>query len=148
MCLASAYVHVRRALLLFAIVIGLAALAAALSQPSREPRSERAPAAAPEARPVLPRTGPLPDQLRFSARREGTTRRLPLGRRATVSVAVDEPGQVELTGLGLTADADSLTPARFEVFAYRAARVEVRFRPAGRGESERLGLLVLGSAVP
>ena len=43
-------------------------------------------------------------------------------------------GQVELSELGMSANADALTPARFDVLAADPIRVAVRFTPAGADE--------------
>jgi hypothetical protein len=140
------YVHLRRALLLFAIVLGLAAIAASLSRPPEE-SGERAERAAPpptereETPTVSPGTvttsGPAVE-LVFAADRE-QVRRLDVGQPATVLVEVDEPGLVEIPQLGLSAPAEPLTPARFDVRITDPERVMIVFtavaddspRPAG-----------------
>ena len=58
-------------------------------------------------------------------------------------VEVEEPGQVELQGLGLSGAADALTPARFDVLASDPARHDVRFSPASGAESRTLGVLAI-----
>jgi len=136
-------VHLRRALLLFAVVLGLAALAASVSRSPRE-RGERAtrapePAPAPQAVPGPPAA--RPSHLAFAAGGRPRTIRMREGRSATITVKVHEPGQVELRGLGLTAAAEPLTPARFDVFADRPGRYRVRFTPASRPEAETVGVL-------
>jgi hypothetical protein len=137
-------VHVRRALLLFAVVLGLAALAAAVSQPrqsQRESRSDTPPAATAT---MGPRAS-TPPEMAFPSRGRPVVRRLELGRSATVVVHVAEPGQVALEGLGLLAPAEPLTPARFEVLAGRPGRHRLRFTPAGTDEEVTVGTLVFGS---
>jgi glycine cleavage system aminomethyltransferase T len=134
--------QLRRALILFAVVLGLAALAASVSQPrGGEERPEPPPSStrAPEAGPRP--EGPETSRLRFSQRGKPATRELLAGRSAVVTVEVSGPGQVELEGLGLTATAEPLTPARFDVLAGEPGRHEVRFTPAGRNESEVVGVL-------
>jgi hypothetical protein len=135
-------VHIRRALLLFAIVLGTAALVASLSRPpeeraSKEPREQPAPATTaptPTANPPTP--------VAFDATAD-ESRRLPAGRAATLEIAVDEPGAVEIPGLGLSAAADPLTPARFEVFPTRSGDYEIVFTPAQGDESRPAGTLVV-----
>jgi hypothetical protein len=139
-------VHVRRALLLFALVLGVAALATAVSQPSRERPAERPqpPAGSPTVTPnESPEMGAKSAPIDFPASDRPVRRRLAVGRSATVNVEVEEPGQVELRGLGLTAYAEPLTPARFEVLSSEPVRAEVRLLPAGATSPRRLGTLVI-----
>ena len=132
--------ELRRALLLFAIVLGLAAIATSVSRP-RERRAAP-PEPAPATAVATPRSGPAePLELRFDRASRRTTRRLEVGRPATVIVAVDEPGQVTIGGLGLTAAAEPLTPARFDVLASDEGRYPVRFTPATGSEGELVGRL-------
>ena len=140
--------EVRRALLLFAIVLGLAAIATSLSQPAPERRTETDPAPVrPEG--SLPRAGARPPapqlpEVGFSAGRgEPPTKSLLVGRAVTVTVEVREPGQVELVGLGLSNAADPRTPARFDVLATSPARHAVRFRPASGDPPRVLGILAV-----
>jgi hypothetical protein len=142
-------VHLRRALLLFAIVLGTAALVASLSRPVDDrDRRETAPETAPEPGPAtaapLPASGPA-EPLSFDASKN-QSRRLPAGRAATLEVAVEEPGSVALPGLGLSAPADPVTPARFEVLPAREGDYEIEFSPAGGGPSVPAGRLVVTSA--
>lgn len=141
-------VHLRRALLLFAIVLGLAAFAASVSRPGDDSRDSERPAAPPPTHSlptVSPGTsGEAQTTLRFNAERE-QTRRLELGRAATLQVSVDEPGQVEIPLLGQAAAADPLTPARFEIFASESGRYPIDFMPATGDESLPAGLLIVTS---
>jgi hypothetical protein len=138
-------VEIRRALLLFAIVLGLAAVATSVSQP--QTHDDHKPAVTPATRThkASPRPAPrAPVTLRFDAGAARPAKRtLPAGRGATVTVRVGEPGQVTLEGLGLTASADPLTPARFDVLAERPGRHQVSFTPAGSEEARSLGTLVV-----
>ena len=133
--------ELRRALLLFAIVLGLAAVVTSISRPERAKRdvSNGSPRTSEPSASPGPR-GDRPAAIRFSAA-EPKARRLEAGRPATVSVRVPTPGQVELEGLGLSAAADRLTPARFEVLETRPGRYEVRFTPANGGEARTAGAL-------
>jgi hypothetical protein len=135
-------VHIRRALLLFAIVLGMAALVASFSRPpedrtATEQNEEWGPATAAPAPVDSP---PRPISFDATSRER---RRLEQGRAATVEIAVDEPGTVEVPDLGLTASADEHTPARFEVFPTRAGSYEILFRPAAGDRSRRAGTLVV-----
>jgi hypothetical protein len=129
-------VHIRRALLLFAIVLGLAAIAASVSR-SPEDSGDGEPA------PVTP-SGELPSpsvsagdapavsgvrELVFDAERD-QTRRLATGQPATVLVEVEEAGLVEIADLGLSAPAEPLTPARFEILRRDPDRLAITFTAA------------------
>jgi hypothetical protein len=135
-------VRLRRTLLLVAVVFGLAAIASSLSQPRRESRepvqdAARAPSAAPT--PGALETA----RIRFSAGGRLERRRLEAGRPAAVFVTVPKPGQVDLPALGLSAPAEPLTPARFDVLRDEPGRVEVRYAPAGERESRVVGELAV-----
>lgn len=148
-------VHLRRALLLFAIVLGLAAIAASVSRAPEE-SGERTEQAAPPADPpesdgqgqpptIAPRSAPVDRPLEavvFPAGRE-VSRRVPAGEGATVLVEVDEAGQVEIPDLGLNASAEPLTPARFEIFTSDSGSHDVVFTPAAGDESREVGTLTV-----
>jgi len=134
--------ELRRALLLFAIVLGLAAVVASLSS-SGDRRDDREPTpAAPTARPEPAAGRRL--RVQFDAGAAPATRRVPAGRAATVVVESSRAGTIELQGLGLTAPVEPLTPASFEVLATRPARHEVRLTAADEEESREVGVLVIG----
>ena len=140
--------HLRRALLLFAIVLALAAVAASVSRP-REDSGERTESASPPPadhdEPPALSPGPAVDaataEVTFDVTKD-QTRRLPTGS-ASVAVEVDEPGEVEIPGLGLSAAADPLTPALFEIFSSTGASHEISFTPADGNESRAAGTLVV-----
>jgi hypothetical protein len=135
--------HVRRALLLFAIVLGLAALVASLSAPQRGRQTETSESPSPDAEALLS-PGPestAPARIRFEASRKKRTLRLRAGRAAVVTVDVRKPGQVELEGLGLTAAAEPVTAARFDVLVSEPGRYPVRFKPAQGRPAETIGVL-------
>jgi hypothetical protein len=149
--------HLRRALLLFAIVLGMAALVASLSRPIEDRRGQSTatsrtepdaaepgpPTAAP--RPGGGGTAELPKTVSFDAS-DDQSRRLRAGEAATVEVAVTEAGSVEIPDMGLTAPADPFTPARFDVLASRPGRYRLLFTPAGGEQSaEPAGSLVVTS---
>jgi hypothetical protein len=130
----------RRALLLFAIVLGLAAIASSITRPSERDgdgtRTDRTTAttndsgtqaaAAPKAG-----TAPVdPTTIRFPPGGKRQSRKLERGRPATVLVAVDVPGQVEIPSLGLTQPAEATTPARFDLLVSEAGSHRIVLRPA------------------
>ena len=134
--------HIRRALLLFAIVLGMAALVASFSRPPDERKAKQAneepgPATAAPA----PADNP-PRAISFDAGARDK-RRVPPGQAATLEIAVDEAGTVDVPDMGLTASADEHTPARFEVFPTRAGAYAILFRPANSNQSRRAGTLVV-----
>ena len=136
--------HVRRVLLLFALVLGLAALAAAVSQPREEAR-EASPRQVPAPTATPGPGGVRATQLEFSTEGRPRTEKLVVGRAATVVVKVAEPGEVTLEGLGLVASAEPLTPARFELLGRRPGRHRVRFTAAAGDEAVTAGTLALVS---
>jgi hypothetical protein len=143
-------VHVRRALLLFAIVLGLAALVASVSQPRRG--SERAPSTqAEEARPA-PTATPRRDRPDTTTLRFGSDGRkvhpLGAGRPAVVLVHARAAGQVEIPRLGLSATADRHTPARFDVLVRRPGRYEIRFVTARGDRPKPTGVLLVRGREP
>jgi hypothetical protein len=147
------FVHVRRALLLFAIVLGLGALAASMSrprdeQPAREPTPSTATApdaqATPEASPGEAATelAATADTIEFDAS-EPHRRGLEVGRAASVEVAVDQAGLVSIPLLGVSDSADEFTPARFDVLVNEAGRYPIEFAPSAGDEERRAGTLVV-----
>jgi hypothetical protein len=144
-------VHLRRALLLFAIVLGLAAIAAAVSRPSDDPDDGAASTSPSTAGSPTAGSGTAeapsngdPVRLRFAI--GSGAQKLAAGQAATVLVEVHEPGQAEITGLGLTAAAEPLTPARFDVLVQSPDRYPIWFTPAGGGEAVEAGTLVVTAA--
>jgi hypothetical protein len=144
-------VHIRRALLLFAIVLGLAAIVASVSRPD-EDRNERS---EPPTSPPLSqsetdatispgRAAPSPSPAEVTLEAPGNqTRRVSVGQPVTLMVEVDEPGQVGIPDLGLIGTADPLTPARFEILASEPARYAISFTPAAGDEPADAGTLVV-----
>ena len=133
--------ELRRALLLFAIVLGVAAIVAAVANPParEDDRTSTAPPAA-DARPAG--SGRPPVRIRLDGREASRARRLEIGRAATLTVPVDQAGLVELSGLGLTDTAEPRDPAVFELFPTARGRYEVLFTPAGGVRARALGELV------
>lgn len=141
--------HLRRALLLFAIVLGLAAVAASVSRPrdsdSPPPTStERAPTIEPgTAEPTPPgEAGPGSVDVTFDADK-APTHRIRAGQAATVVVEVPEAGQVSIGDLGMTHTAEPTTPASFDVLTSNAGRYAITFTPAGSSVELAAGTLVV-----
>jgi hypothetical protein len=145
-------VHLRRALLLFAIVLGMAALVASLSRPIEDRRTESTTPTEPEPGPPTAEPGSAPAEgtagqpktVTFEAS-EDQSKKLEAGQAATLEVEVSEPGSVEIPDMGLTAPADRFTPARFDVLATRPGRYPLLFTPAGEESAEPAGSLVVTS---
>jgi hypothetical protein len=141
-------VELRRALLLFAIVLGIAALVSVVTQPA-ERKSERTTTEETPA-PVLtlpetaPTASPRPDPgvAGIAIDPKDKTARFEPGAATTLTVVVDEPGQVELEGLGLAAPAEPSTPARFDLLVDSPGRHRVLFAPARGGEPRSIGSIV------
>jgi len=138
-------VELRRALLLFAIVLGLAAIAASVTRP---PASEKAGTAAeePPSDSSTPTAGPSPgpgaaEEIAFEADLQPETMTLPPGEAATVTVTAYEPGQVKIERLGLTATAGPSAPARFDVLTGSPERYGVIFAPVETGEQRKIGVI-------
>jgi hypothetical protein len=141
--------HLRRALLLFAIVLGLAAVAASISRPANvddeAPPAATTPSVSPGSAPPSPLATPghgRPVAIDFDA---GDPRARPLerGRAASVTVAVESPGVVEIPGLGVSTAAEPLTPARFDVLPTQRGRYRIRFVPAAGDAARHAGTLVV-----
>jgi hypothetical protein len=145
-------VHLRRALLLFAIVLGLAAVAASVSRPrsdsgtsapSRPPATTTERSQAPPTATPAPRGAPAPVELTFFAAKP-RAQRIQADQAATVLVDVEEAGQVEIPDLGLSAAAEPLTPASFDVLTRETGRHPITFLPAAdEAAVPRIGPLVV-----
>jgi hypothetical protein len=134
--------------MLFAIVLGLAALVASLSRPVEQRRDDSEPTRPRATGPptAAPRPAPEPlSAIAFEAA-ENESMRLRTGAPATLEVSVDEAGSVEIPDMGLTAPADRLTPARFDVLVSRAGSYELLFTPANGDRAEPAGKLVVTSS--
>jgi hypothetical protein len=132
----------RRAILLFALVLGLTALAAAVS-PSRDDSGSGGAGNATVA-PAPPASPPR--QIVLDARR-APGRRPPVLRareneHVLVMVRAPEGGLATIPRLGRTASVSTAAAARFDLLAPAPGRYDVAFEPAGSGESRRVGTLV------
>jgi hypothetical protein len=130
-------------------VLGLAAVAASVSRPRGETDPLRPPPTTTEAEPTAPTAAPepagapTPVELTFVAAhpRAGA---IEAGQSATVLVEVEEAGQVGIADLGMSAVAEPLTPARFDVLTHATGRHPITFVPAGaEGLEKRVGTLVV-----
>ncbi len=137
--------HLRRALLLFAIVLGLAAVAASVSRPRD---TNPPPTTKPEQTQTVERSeaqgeaGPGSVDVTFVVD-HARAHRIGAGQAATVVVEVPEAGQVSIDGLGMTATAEPNTPASLDVLTSATGRYPVTFTPAGSSESLSAGTLVV-----
>jgi hypothetical protein len=130
---------------MFAIVLGLAAIASSIARPPddedrRAGQADRGGDAArtggdgtgtgPSAAPRPGTPSPAPATVRFRAGAKRQIRELEQGRPATLVVAVETPSQVDIPSLGLTQPAEPLTPARFDVLAGETGAHRIVLRPA------------------
>lgn len=127
--------ELRRALLLFAIVLGMAAIASTIARPLDRNRSAgtdtattTAPQPSPNGKPTA-RT-PQPTTIEFRTGAKPQTHELEQGQPATVLVDVETPGQVDIPSLGLTDTGEPLTPAMFEILETRPGSHAIMVQPA------------------
>jgi hypothetical protein len=133
--------HLRRALLLMALVLGVVALVEALAPVPRERRATEPPRSTAPQPPAAPvRTV----RFAYPMGRKLVTARVPAGAHVLVQVRASAPGQAMLPGFGLVQPAEPATPATFDVLATRPGSYEVRFEPA-QGLGAVLGRLDVGS---
>jgi hypothetical protein len=133
-------VHLRRAILLFALVLGLTALAAAVS-PSRDDSGGSAAVPAPS----VAASEALPRQIVLDTRHtRGRARTLHARANEHVVVAVlaGGGGLATIPRLGRTATVSAAAPARFDLLAPAPGRYDVLFEAAGSDEPRRVGTLV------
>lgn len=153
--------ELRRALLLFATVLILAALVSSLVQPPEDSEDEDDSANSTRTAPetgtaTTPVAAPAPGSpeaeattLRFPAEGRPHTRRLTQGRPATLVVHVDDPAQVDIPSLGLNQPAEPLTPARFDVLEPEPGSHPIDLLPVPPdGETVRAGTLQVVPASP
>ena len=144
-------VQLRRVLLLFALVLGLSAIVAALAPPPSERNEEREPAGDPPLETAAPvPAAPPPAAVSItvpgqSARRDTpVTRRAASGSRLSLTVRVPETGDVVIDSLGLRRSADPLAPARLDLLALPPGRHAVAFEPV-RGPPRVVARLVFAA---
>jgi hypothetical protein len=135
-------VHVRRAILLFALVLGLTALAAAVSPSRDDSGSGSAVVPAPAVSPAEA----LPRQLildtRRPARRGGRVLHARPNEHVVVSVLASGGGLATIPVLGRTDSVSAAAPARFDLLAPAAGRYDVMLKPVGADEPHHVGTLV------
>ena len=134
--------HLRRALLLFALVLGLTALAASIAPPPERGEEKEEPVAPPA--PPPPSAGGDAKTLVFRAPPDGKLPEPKVAPEAHVIVEVRSRGVGEVTipKLGRLATATDTVPARFNLLAPAPGRYDVLFEPSGAGEPRRVGTLV------
>jgi hypothetical protein len=128
-------------------VLGLAAIAASVSRPGdsadRAATSRAAPGATEPPGPAARTDVPPPVEVTFPAGKQPTTQRIEAGQAASVLVEVEEPGQVDISGLVMSATAEPLTPARFEVLTSASGRYPITLQPAAGDAAWKLGTLIV-----
>jgi hypothetical protein len=131
-------VHLRRAILLFALVLGLTALAAAVS-PSRD---DSGTAVAPA--PPVSAAQALPRQIVLDTRHSRRVRLLRAHTDEHVVVSVLAPGGALATipRLGRTASVSASAPARFDLLAPAPGRYDVMLEASDSNEPRRVGTLI------
>jgi hypothetical protein len=125
-------VQLRRVLLLFALVLGLSALVAALVPPPDEDEGPARNVQTVQA--ASPRSAGGDGALRFDVRTRPApervqTRRAAPGSRVSLEVSVPEPGDVTIPAVGLRQSGDPHAPARFDLLAPASGRYAVVFEP-------------------
>jgi hypothetical protein len=127
--------------LLFAIVLGLTAVASSVAPPRDTGRSAPAVTTPAPPPPLAPATPPLALGFAYPAARPRTTT-VTRNSHAVIAVHTGKPGQAAIPRLGLTDDAEPGTPASFDVLFDTPGRYDVIFRPSD-GEPSRVGTVVV-----
>jgi hypothetical protein len=136
-------VHLRRALLLFALVLGLTALAATIA-PSPRDRQDTTPQAqqpAPSTTPIDAGVRELSFQYPLPAKGGPPDRRVTPDEHVLVVVAVDAAGQVQIPVLGRTVSVTDTSPGQLDLLAPPVGSYDVLFTNTA-GESTRVGTIV------
>jgi hypothetical protein len=137
-------VHLRRALILLALVLGLTALAASLAPPPAQEQASTPPAS---SAPGTTAEGEL--RVRFRdppPHRRPATREVAPGRALDLTVAAKEPGQARIPLLGRVASVTPADPARFNLLTPSDGRYDVHFVPASGGTPRHVGTIAVSSA--
>ena len=138
--------HLRRALLLFAIVLGLAAVAASVSRPrsSSDPLRRRHPPRPRRTKPTAtaaPKAVPGADRADLRRGQPARARDPSPGRPRPSIVKVRRPGRWGSPASGMSDEAEPLTPAHFDVLTQTPGappdHVRASGRRAGAGRSGR-----------
>lgn len=139
----------RRVLLLLGIVLLLTAAATSfVPVPDEDPGGDEPSRSEAEPPAALPDSAD-PVVVDFRSGNEPQEERVRPDVRVVVTVNVDQPGEVELEGLGLVESGAPSTPAVFDLFTDRSGRFEVVHRPVEGGEKP-IGALTVdaGTAGP
>jgi hypothetical protein len=131
--------HLRRALVLFAIVVGLAALVAALSP---RPKTETLVPPTPTAPPSTPPASPTARVALDLTQEKHVKRHVPPGAHLILTVQVPEPGDVSF--MSSVQAAEQHTPATFDVLMPQSGSFEVEFAPSGGGPGHGATVSVSG----
>jgi hypothetical protein len=129
-------VHLRRALLLFALVLGLTALATAIAPTPQQ--QDSTPAAPPAQEPPVPPATTIALQAPATAPR---SYRVTHDARVVLQVSASEGGQVQIPKLGQVTAVGEDATAEFDLLDLGAGRYDVLFQPA-LGTPARIGTLV------
>ena len=138
-------VHLRRALLLFAIVLGVSALIAALFPVERRDRRGADSSSQKPAAPLPPPPPTRAKAIRFEAGAKPHTETVEPGTRLLLKVAVPKAGEVTLQGkgaLGEVAAAEAGTPAVFDLFLEQPQSFDVTYTQSG-AEATRVGTITV-----
>jgi hypothetical protein len=138
-------VQLRRALLLFALVLGLTALATSIAPgprsgapsvpaPPPQPGGTTATALAPAGVPTVSFVAP--------AKPRAPVRAVRVGEHVIVVVTSADTGQASIPALGRTASVQPQTPAAFDLLIATAGRYEVLFTPSLGGPIVAIGTLL------
>ncbi len=127
-------------MLLFALVLGLTALAASVSPTRDQSGTVVTPAVGPRA----PAPKAIFRTISFAMRpgHKPLTRTARTGEHLVLSVASAQGGLVTIPRLGRTASVDPSAPAAFDLLAPDAGRYDVLFSASGVDEPQRVGTLV------
>jgi hypothetical protein len=137
-------VHFRRALLLFALVLGMTAIAASVAPPPTEEQGDERTGAPETPEPVRPEAGRAPFRYPLERDARPAVRRAEPAQPLTVTVAASEPGQARIPLLGRVASVTPNDPARFDLLTPASGSYDVQFRPV-EGDPQRLGKIVVRS---
>jgi hypothetical protein len=135
--------HLRRALILFALVLGLTALAASIAPAPPVPQEQPV---TPPVQPPVPPPAAGARTLAFASpvpRRGPPARKVVPGTHVVVEVVSVSPGDVRIPKLGRIRSVTPSAPARFDLLAPPAGRYDVLFQPPlALGPPVRVGTLV------
>jgi hypothetical protein len=118
-------VAARRLLIVMLILLVTSTVAAALVPPPPDGDTTTSSSTSARTSPV-PTGGQLVKAKIDANARRAERVRVPLGDQLALLVSSRRAGQVEIPALGLLEDVLPLSPARFDIFATRAGRFEVR----------------------